>query len=80
MAELLKKDRPIILIEFSYSCLNRAGFSPEKFADEIKENFAYDFTFVVGNRLELIKDQTPKDGYYFLIPNEKINDFQSILN
>lgn len=80
MINLLAKDRPVILIEFSYSCLKRASFNPESFANDIKNKYNYAFTFVQGDKLKIVPNLSiPKDGYYFLIPSEKMNDFNTII-
>jgi len=79
MKATLKKHKPVILIEFSFSCLRRAGLNPNEFSDEIKNNYGYTFTNIHGKNLQVVKDQYPSDGYYFLIPNEKLDDFKTIL-
>ncbi len=79
MQKLILTDRPVVLIEFSYSCLNRAGENPIDFANYITTTLNLTFTTVENNRLRISRDDTPTDGYYFLIPNEKITDFQHLI-
>lgn len=78
MENLLKKDKPAILIEFSYPCLERANESPLDFSNYIKGELNYQFYQLKNNLLKLVEN-TPKDGYYFLIPNSKTNDFHTII-
>lgn len=75
MKARLEKDLPVILIEFSYSCLKRAGEDPAIFAQQLKQEYNYDFAQVKHDELVWVKDDTPRDGYYFLIPNQRKNQF-----
>ena len=79
MIETLKKHKPVILIEFSFSCLKRAGQSPNEFSDKIKNKYGYVFTNIQGENLQIVKNNNPSDGYYFLIPTEKIDNYKTIL-
>jgi len=79
MKETLKKHKPVILIEFSFSCLKRAEQNPNEFSHEIKNEYRYTFTNIQGENLQVVTDKYPSDGYYFLIPNEKLDDFKTIL-
>jgi FkbM family methyltransferase len=78
MRKLLMKDRPVILIEFSHHCLNRANSEPGVFAAYIKNELSYSFTKVVDKSLELVENETPPDGYYFLIPTEGTPQFKNL--
>jgi len=78
MENLIGKNRPVILIEFSYSCLQRAGTVPKDFADYISNKLDYCFASINENNLKLVSENVPGDGYYFLIPREKISNFSSI--
>ncbi len=79
MEKTLRKHNPVILIEFSYSCLKRAGFNPNEFSDKLKNKYGYVFTAINNDRLELVKDEYPQDGYYFLIPSNKLVNFNAII-
>lgn len=78
MKSLLLKDRPVILIEFSHPCLNRANSQPSDFAAFIKNELAYTFTKVENKSLEIVKNETPPDGYYFLIPTEGMTAYKNL--
>lgn len=78
MKALLAKDKPVILIEFSFPCLMRAGIEPDDFSNKISEQLNYSFFQVNGEKLK-VTDGKPSDGYYFLIPNSKVNDFKHII-
>ncbi|MFT5820434.1 MAG: FkbM family methyltransferase [Crocinitomix sp.] len=78
MKNLLLKDRPVILIEFSHPCLNRADSKPSEFATYIKNELSYTFTQVANKSLELVQNETPPDGYYFLIPTEGLTGFKNL--
>lgn len=80
MESLLLTDQPIILIEFSHPCLNRAGTQPQAFAATIRDEYSYQFAALNDSKLHLIKDKTPNDGYYFLIPNAKMETYQSLIS
>lgn len=78
MENLLLRDRPVILIEFSHSCLARAKEDPLQFARVIREKLNLEFTHLNGTKLATIKAETPPDGYYFLIPAEKIATYKTL--
>ena len=78
MENLLKKHRPVILIEFSHACLKRANSNPDTFATYLQNEMAYKFAKINGEKLVLETNPFPADGYYFLFPTEKINAFQNL--
>ena len=43
MKNILLNDKPVVLIEFSHPCLNRAGTLPGSFATAIRSTYKYDF-------------------------------------
>ena len=77
MSSLIQNSRPVILIEFSHSCLSRAGSNPKEFATYLQE-MKYTFFHISGEKLIQVPEGTPRDGYYFLIPGEKITQFNQI--
>ena len=79
MENLIKKNQPVILIEFSYPCLERAGSKPNIFGEYIMDSLNYTFISILNNKLKIMKDSSPKDGYYFLIPNNKLESYHTII-
>lgn len=79
MEALIKKNRPVILIEFSYPCLERAGSHPNDFSDYLQKELHYTFTTIVDDKLKVVSDKNPADGYYFLIPTDKLDSFNKVL-
>lgn len=79
MENLLSKNRPVILIEFSHSCLLRAGFVPADFGRYLSQTLNYKFAQIAGDKLKLAGDTNPADGYYFLLPKEKLSSYSEIL-
>lgn len=79
MENLIATNRPVILIEFSHSCLVRAGFIPGDFGDYLSQNLNYNFTQIQGDKLKLSGNANPVDGYYFLLPKEKLSTYSEIL-
>lgn len=71
MEQLITDSRPVILIEFSHNCLQRAGEEPGPFAEYLQEKLQYEFHQVQGKQLKPVASKVPQDGYYFLIPAEK---------
>lgn len=80
MNHLIQKHQPVILMEFSHHCLNRAGFVPADFAALLASRWNYCFTQKNGEMLELIPSKDLPDGYYFLIPEIKMNQFKSLIH
>lgn len=79
METLISKNRPVILIEFSHTCLKRAKTNPSDFAQYLTEKLHYVFTQVAGDQLKLTDTNDPQDGYYFLIPTEQVSSYKSDL-
>jgi FkbM family methyltransferase len=73
MEGLMTKNRPVILIEFSHNCLKRATETPSEFANYIVNQLDYRFYQAREQKLVLVDEKVPADGYYFLIPQEKMN-------
>jgi len=71
MEQLIAENRPVILIEFSHSCLQRAGAEPGEFSEYLQGKLQYEFHQVQGRQLKHVTSKVPQDGYYFLIPAEK---------
>lgn len=67
MEKCLQQHNPVLLIEFSHSCLKRAGFEPSEFARELMQRFNYRFARQVHEKLIWVESTEPEDGYYFLI-------------
>lgn len=80
MKNLLLRDQPIILIEFSHPCLTRAATSPKTFAHTIRKELSYAFAHLENGVLRLIESETPADGYYFLIPTTQLSTYKSLFN
>jgi FkbM family methyltransferase len=79
MEQLILTDRPVSLIEFSHPCLARANASPSDFANYLTSQLNLQFFEVKGKCLSLVQATTPPDGYYFLIPTEKISNYQDLI-
>ncbi len=77
MEALLKKHQPVILIEFSHTCLQRALHDPSTFSTYISTQLGYRFAKVEQSKLKWIGNN-PKDGYYFLIPPSKAARYNSL--
>ncbi len=78
MEKLILKDRPVILIEFSHSCLKRANTQPAEFAHYLQTKLNLRFAEITADKLTLIDSENPVDGYYFLFPEENIEEFQNL--
>lgn len=79
MKELLTNHQPVILIEFSFSCLLRAGVEPNGFSSKIQNVYGYKFARLINKQLEIVPTNEPGDGYYFLIPAAKLEQYQSLI-
>lgn len=75
MKAIIEKHQPVILIEFSYSCLKRANTNPEEFAKQLIGEYNYRFAKVEADILKWDENEIPLDGYYFLIPVSKTEQF-----
>mgnify|MGYP000438896011 CR=1 FL=1 len=85
MRELLTKHQPTILIEFSHTCMLRAGHTPAYFSDVLKNELGYEFyelkeTLKGPLSLSLNVQKHPSDGYYFLIHQAQSSKFESLIN
>lgn len=78
MQNLLLRDKPVILIEFSHACLKRAGFEPSEFANYLAADLCYRFAKMTHDKLEWVDVKNPGDGYYFLIPDSQKEKYKSI--
>lgn len=78
MSNLIHTHQPVVLLEFSYTCLKRAGFDPLDFAGDLQQNWNYRFARKINGKLELADKQSPPDGYYFLIPGSKLKNYESL--
>lgn len=79
MIDLLKKDKPTILIEFSHTCMIRSSHEPSLFAEMLTQELSYQFYSLVGEQLVLVKDKHPADGYYFLIHQAQAQQFNHLI-
>lgn len=77
MEKLISKNRPVILIEFSHTCLKRAHTNPSDFAHYLTKKLHYVFAQVAGDKLKIAETNEPQDGYYFLIPAEQVSSHKS---
>lgn len=80
MKNLILKHRPVVLIEFSHPCMQRAGVDVADFSRELKNEFDYSFFRVNGNKLKENNQDVPGDGYYFLIPSNDTDQFNMIIS
>lgn len=78
MKNLLQLHSPIVLIEFSFPCLRRAGVEPNEFSNELISVYGYEFYSVKEDKLVKV-NESPGDGYYFLIPQKKVTNYKDII-
>lgn len=79
MMQLLQKDQPVILIEFSHSCMIRANHDPADFSDFLIQELGYQFFNLEGDKLLRVNESRPVDGYYFLIHSSKVSNYQELI-
>jgi len=83
MRDILTKHQPTILIEFSHTCMIRAGHTPADLSSVLKNEFGYAFYELKENEgkplLELNIQDHPSDGYYFLVHSSKASTLEQFI-